>query len=87
MDNVERVSVMSIELLTQLISNLGFPIACVIAMFYMWNKERDTHKQEMDAQREELAELSKVIEANTLAVQSLVNRLDYGMNQQGAHEK
>lgn len=34
------------QLLTSLIGNLGFPIACVVAMFYMWNKEREEHKAE-----------------------------------------
>lgn len=38
---------MDVGVLTQLISTLGFPIACVIAMFYFWNKEREDHKQEM----------------------------------------
>lgn len=37
---------MDVGVLTQLISTLGFPIACVIAMFYFWNKEREDHKQE-----------------------------------------
>lgn len=34
--------------ISTLIGTLGFPIACVIAMFYMWNKEREDHKTEMD---------------------------------------
>ncbi len=38
---------MDVGLLQQLIGTLGFPIACVIAMFYMWNKEREDHKAEM----------------------------------------
>lgn len=38
---------MDVGVIQQLIGSLGFPIACVIAMFYMWNKERDDHKTEM----------------------------------------
>lgn len=34
------------ELVTSTISNLGFPIACVVAMFYMWDKERTEHAEE-----------------------------------------
>lgn len=34
--------------ISTLIGTLGFPIACVIAMFYMWNKEREDHKNEME---------------------------------------
>ena len=42
---------MDINILTQLISTVGFPIACVIAMFFMWNKEREDHKSEIDQVR------------------------------------
>ena len=38
---------MSIELVQTLIGSLGFPIACVITMFWMWNKEREDHKEEI----------------------------------------
>ena len=55
--------------LTTLISNLGFPIACVIAMFWMWNKEREDHKQEMK-------EVTTAVTNNTIAVNSLVNSLN-----------
>lgn len=53
---------MSIELLQTLIGSLGFPIACVIAMFWMWNKEREDHKQE----------ISKVTEALNNNTQALI---------------
>lgn len=45
---------MSIELIQTLIGTLGFPIACVIAMFWMWNKEREDHKQEVNKMTEAL---------------------------------
>lgn len=53
---------MSIELLQTLIGSLGFPIACVIAMFWMWNKEREDHKEE----------ISKVTEALNNNTQALI---------------
>lgn len=53
---------------TTIISNLGFPIACVIAMFYMWNKEREDHKVEMK-------EVTQAVTNNTIAVNSLVESL------------
>lgn len=37
---------MDVNAISQLISNLGFPIVCVCAMFYMWNKERESHREE-----------------------------------------
>ena len=53
---------MSIELVQTLIGSLGFPIACVIAMFWMWNKEREDHKDE----------ISKVTEALNNNTQALI---------------
>lgn len=38
-----------VQIVTSLISNVGFPIACVIAMFYMQNKEREAHRAESAA--------------------------------------
>ena len=34
------------QIIAQLIGNLGFPIACVVVMFFMWNKEREEHREE-----------------------------------------
>lgn len=60
---------MDINVITQIISNLGFPIACVIAMFWMLNKERDAHKAET-------AELSKAIENNTNVMTQVLDKLE-----------
>ena len=49
-------------MLQTLIGSLGFPIACVIAMFWMWNKEREDHKEE----------ISKVTEALNNNTQALI---------------
>lgn len=59
---------MDVGTVQSLIGSLGFPIACVIAMFYMWNKEREDHKIEMQ-------EVTKAIENNTLALTTLVSKL------------
>lgn len=60
---------MDFNVITQIISNLGFPIACVVAMFWMLNKERDAHKAET-------AELSKAIENNTNVMTQVLDKLD-----------
>ena len=60
---------MDVNIITQIISNLGFPIACVIAMFWMLNKERDAHKAET-------AELSKAIENNTQVMTQVLDKLE-----------
>ncbi len=39
---------MDMSAVTQMITNLGFPIACVVALFWEWNKERENHKEEME---------------------------------------
>lgn len=65
---------MDISVLTQLIGSLGFPIACVIAMFYMWNKEREDHKAEIDQVR-------TALENNTLALTKIEEILRHA-NQQ-----
>ena len=59
---------MDVGTVQSLIGSLGFPIACVIAMFWMWNKEREDHKIEMQ-------EVTKAIENNTLALTTLVAKL------------
>lgn len=37
---------MEMDAIVQLISNVGFPISCTIAMFVLFYKERETHKEE-----------------------------------------
>lgn len=60
---------MDFNIISQLIGNLGFPIACVIAMFYMWNKEREEHKEEMN-------KITEALNNNTMVIQKLVDRMD-----------
>jgi len=47
---------------------VGFPIACVIAMFHFWNKEREDHKQE-------LTSVTEALNNNTLVLQSIRDHL------------
>ena len=59
---------MDIEAISNLFSNLAVPIACLIATFYLWNKEREDHKAEQK-------ELSNAIQNNTIFMQKLVDKL------------
>lgn len=59
-----------INYLVPLIQNVGFPITCVLGMFYFWNKEREDHKQELKAVTDALAN-------NTLALQRLSDKLTH----------
>lgn len=64
---------MDVGVLTQLISTLGFPIACVIAMFYFWNKEREDHKQEMQ-------NMTEALNNNTLVLTKIQGILEHGQS-------
>lgn len=39
---------MDISIVTEFINGVGFPIACVAAMFWMQNLEREQHRQEAE---------------------------------------
>ena len=52
------------EVLVQLISSVGFPIAMCVYMIYTLNKQTEVHKQEIDT-------LRTAIENNTQALNDL----------------
>lgn len=56
-----------VDILINAISNFGFPIACVVAMFYMWNKEREEHAAEsqkwVDAINNNTNVMNRILEA------------------------
>lgn len=58
-----------VQIVTNLVSNVGFPIACVVAMFYMQNKEREAHKAESEAWVEAL-------NRNTAVMQKVLDKLE-----------
>lgn len=60
---------MDISGITQLITQLGFPIACVIYLFYAQAKERDAHAAESKA-------WTDALHNNTLAIQKLTDYLE-----------
>lgn len=56
------------EEIVAIFSNLAVPVACLIATFYLWNKEREDHKQEQK-------ELTEAITNNTLVMQKICDKL------------
>lgn len=58
-----------VSAITQIIANLGFPIAACIYFAIVTQKQNARHS-------EEVGELRKVVEQNTLTVQRLVDKLD-----------
>ena len=59
---------MDLSAITTLIGSLGFPIVACIACFWMLNKERDEHKQEMQ-------KVTEAITNNTMALNTLTERI------------
>lgn len=53
---------MEIAEFLNIISNVGFPIACTIIMFYCLQKEQTNHKQEVNELRESIENNTKVME-------------------------
>lgn len=60
---------MEISELTTLLGNYAFPIVCVIAMFFMWNKEREDHKIEVK-------QMTEAVNNNTVALEKILTRLE-----------
>ena len=59
---------MDIGTIVQIVSSLGFPIACCIAMFWQNNKLNESHK-------EETTKLNEAINNNTIALNHLIDKL------------
>lgn len=58
---------MELDAIVSLFSNLAVPVACLIATFWLWNKEREDHKQEQK-------ELTEAVNNNTLAINKLIDK-------------
>lgn len=59
---------MDTNAIVQLISSLGFPIACCIAMFWQNNKLNEAHKAEV-------GKLNEAINNNTIALNHIIDKL------------
>ena len=66
----------------QIISTVGFPIACCVAMGYYVKYITDKNREEVsklnDEHRQEMTEVTQAINNNTLALQSLHDYLKEG---------
>lgn len=81
------------EIVTTLISNLGFPIAMCLILFYSLNNERKDHRASEEGINNSILELkdtftqtihgqqekmTEAINNNTLVMQRLIDKLDKG---------
>lgn len=70
---------MNTETIVSLVSSLGFPICCCVALGYFILKQMDKTTQLLEAERkqhkEEVDNLAKVIENNTLVLQKILTKI------------
>lgn len=59
---------MDTSTIVQIISSLGFPIACCVAMFWQNNKLNESHK-------EETSRLNEAVNNNTIALNHLIDKI------------
>lgn len=64
-----------VQSITQIVGTLGFPIVCCGALFWDRIKAEERKAKEAELHRQEVAELQKAIEANTLAITALCQHL------------
>ena len=62
---------MELDAIVGLFSNLAVPVACLVATFYLWNKEREDHKQE----QKELTEIFESFHRGSNAAKAQGNGL------------
>lgn len=67
---------MDVQAIAQLIGSLGFPIVCACGLFWYLNKERESHKEEIDALNQTISENTKAL----IQLQDLVQYLTGGKN-------
>lgn len=67
--NVKEVNEVDINAITGFISQLGVPVALLIAMFWLLDKERSDHKEEMK-------NLTTAVNNNTIVLTKLIERME-----------
>ena len=69
---------MDVSTISQLVSNLGFPIVCVGVMFCMLNKERESHAAESERWTEVVKENTEALRNLKEVVSLLKERVSHG---------
>ena len=49
------------DVIVQVVSTVGFPIAMCLIMFWFLNKEQETHKQEMNELKDVIARNNEIL--------------------------
>ena len=72
---------MDVATISQLVSNLGFPIVCVGVMFWMQNKERESHAAESELWTEVVRENTEALRDLKEVVTLLKERVGHGIEE------
>lgn len=63
----------------QIVQSLGFPIACVVALFAMWQSEVKAHDEEMEKMRttleQQAASTTQALNNNTIILTRILDKL------------
>ena len=64
------------ESIVSMFSNLGVPVACLVAVFYLWQKEIEAHKEESEKSAEMQLDFCRALESNTAAINALCDKIE-----------
>ena len=64
---------MDITQVTQMISNVGFPIAMCLIVFYYMTRDDEQHKEETEKLRDTLEDNTKVLSELSTLIKTLTN--------------
>ena len=62
---------MDVNSIVQIVSNIGFPIACAVALFVAWQKDREAQMQALEKMRD-------TVENNTQVMLQLIDKINGG---------
>lgn len=65
-----------LDVITNIINTMGFPIACVIVLFWLLYKEQKSHEAESDKWCDAFNNNSSVLRENTRALESLQRAIE-----------
>lgn len=66
---------MDVNIITQLVGSLGFPIMACIGMFWYMNKEREDRAKETKLHQQEMDSMRQSLDNNTVALEKLIEKL------------
>lgn len=66
----------TLDMIVNIINSVGFPIACVVVLFWLLYKEQKSHETESDKWCDAFNNNSSVLKENTKALESLQKAIE-----------